>query len=107
MEHILKEIKDAEQKAKDIAARADKEKENIIQDAIQRSAALFEQRKLELENKSKAELEKKRKELEEEKAAAVGKAKKEAELLEKNAKKNSHNAVEHVLEKFEESIKYV
>ncbi|MBI2129440.1 hypothetical protein HYU07_04325 [Candidatus Woesearchaeota archaeon] len=107
MEQLLKEIKDAEQKAKGIAERANREKEKIIQEAIQQSDLLFSRRKAELESKNKAEIEKKRKELGEERAAIVEKAKKDAEILEKNARKNIQKAANYILEKFEERIKNV
>ena len=105
MKEILDEIKEAEKKKKDIAKYAEIKKEEIIQKARQDSLKLISEKEAELDEEFRKEVDKKTAELDKKKREISLKAEKEAEQLEKESIKKKKNAVNHIMDKFEEFLR--
>lgn len=104
MENVLKDIKNAEEKARKIIDDAQKKREEIISMANHASLKLLNEKKEEIEKGKDKAIEKKAAELEGRKKEILEKGKKEADKAEDRAKPNMKKAHAFVLKKFEEEL---
>lgn len=104
MENVLKDIKNAEEKARRMIDDAQKKRDEIISRANHESLRLLNEKKDEIEKGRDRAIEKKAEELEHRRKEILEKGKKEADKAEDRAKPNMKKARAFVLKKFEEEL---
>lgn len=104
MEDVLKEIREAEKKAKRIIEDAEKERAEIVSRARHDSLRKINEEQERINNEKDARIKIKAKELEAVKSRIRDKGREEAEKIEKMAKQNMQKTEDFILKKFEEKI---
>ncbi|MCX8146928.1 MAG: hypothetical protein N3D84_00475 [Candidatus Woesearchaeota archaeon] len=104
MDDVLKEIKEAESKAKRIIEEANKRKEEALVRARRDSLVIFNEEKERIDAANNSRIKKAAEEIEQKKRAILEKGSVEIKKMEENAKKNVKKAEDFIMKKFEEKI---
>ncbi|PIN86734.1 hypothetical protein COV19_03290 [Candidatus Woesearchaeota archaeon CG10_big_fil_rev_8_21_14_0_10_44_13] len=104
MENALKDIKNAEEKARKIIEDAEKSREGVMSKANHDSMRLLNEKKEEIEKNKDRAIEKKAAELDNKKREIIEKGRIEADKINSKAGNNLKKAQSFVLKKFEEEL---